>query len=258
MTYKNVGFIGAGRVVNIILGGWKKKGVMPEKIAVTDVKNEPSDNLKKEYSELQIVASIRDLKYTEIIFLSLHPPVMEQAISELANVINPSTIICSLAPKIKISKISELLHGHNKIIRMNPNAPSIVNSGYNPVVFSGGITLNEKNGFLALMESLGQCPETKEENIETYAVISAMGPTYLWFQLYQIIELAISFGLSKKEAMEAVSVMAIGAVKTINESSLPPDRIMDLLPVKPLIEDEALFKNSYKNRLQAIYQKLRA
>lgn len=33
---------------------------------------------------------------------------------------------------------------------------------------------------------------------------------------------------------------------------------MDLLPVKPLIEDEAIFKNSYKNRLQAIYQKLRS
>jgi len=258
MTFKNVGFIGSGRVANIILGGWKRKGFLPEKIMATDKNNETSMKLKEVYPEIQLFTNFQELKGAEIIFLSLHPPVMGEVIPELKNVINASTIVCSLAPKIKISKISELLQGHDKIVRMNPNAPSIVNYGYNPVVFSPGITGNEKAAFLELMELLGRCPETKEENIETYAVISAMGPTYLWFQFYQIVEMAKSFGLSEKEAMDAVGNMAIGAVRTMNESVLPPDRIMDLVPVRPLMEDEAAIKSIYQNRLQAIFQKLKS
>jgi hypothetical protein len=44
----------------------------------------------------------------------------------------------------------------------------------------------------------------------------------------------------------------------MNESVLPPDRIMDLVPVRPLMEDEAAIKSIYQNRLQAIFQKLKS
>jgi pyrroline-5-carboxylate reductase len=89
-------------------------------------------------------------------------------------------------------------------------------------------------------------------------VISAMGPTYLWFQLYQLIELAQTFGLTQKEAEDAVSAMAVGAVHTLKESGLAPEKVMDLLPVKPMADEETAIRSAYRRRLTGLYQKLKS
>jgi pyrroline-5-carboxylate reductase len=253
-----IGFIGAGRIVNILLGGWKRKGVVPGPVRVTEPHSGTAENLKKKHPEIEMVSGVQDLKGADLLIVAVHPPVMAQVLGELKTVIAPQTVVCSLVPKIPFAKLEDALSGHNKIIRMNPNAPSLVNSGFNPVAFGSGVTAEEKAWFLNLMNALGHCPETKEENIEAYAVISAMGPTYLWFQLYQLIELAKTFGLTDKEALDAVSAMAIGAVHTMTESRLAPEGVMDLLPVKPMAEEEAAIKAAYRNRLTGMMQKLKS
>ena len=74
------------------------------------------------------------------------------------------------------------------------------------------------------MKPLGDFPEVEEGKLEAYAIITAMGPTYLWFQLCELNELAKSFGLSEKEAAKAISKMTKGALKTLFDSGLQPDR----------------------------------
>jgi pyrroline-5-carboxylate reductase len=258
MNEYKMGFIGAGRIAEIILGGWKRKGALPAGIGVADPHGDTLLNLKKKHPGIGIVSTIRDFKGTGLIFIAVHPPAMAQVLAELKAVIDPQTLVCSLVPKMPFATLAEALGGHRKLIRMNPNAPSIVNSGFNPVAFHSGVTAEEKGAFLRLMNVLGHCPETREENIEAYAVISAMGPTYLWFQLYQLIELAQTFGLTQKEAEDAVSAMAVGAVHTLQESGLAPEKVMDLLPVKPMADEEEAIKVAYRRRLAGLYGKLKS
>lgn len=47
----------------------------------------------------------------------------------------------------------------------------------------------------------------KEDKLEAYAVITSMGPTYLWFQLHELYEIAKEFGMSDGEARNAISKM---------------------------------------------------
>jgi pyrroline-5-carboxylate reductase len=51
--------------------------------------------------------------------------------------------------------------------------------------------------------------------------------------------------------------MLKGAIETIDESGLSPDEVMDLIPVKPLGEDEAAIRNAYRTKLTGLYQKLK-
>ena len=84
-----------------------------------------------------------------------------------------------------------------------------------------------------------------------------MGPTYFWFQLFELFELGKSFGLTDKQAWKGIKKMLKGAVETVDESGLTPGEVMDLIPVKPLGEDEAMIRNAYRTRLTGLYQKLR-
>ncbi|MEN6463818.1 MAG: pyrroline-5-carboxylate reductase, partial [Syntrophaceae bacterium] len=147
--------------------------------------------------------------------------------------------------------------GLKKIVRMIPNAPSIVGEGYNPVAFSPGISKSEAQEFLKLLKPLGDSPEVEEDKLEAYAIVTAMGPTYLWFQLAELNELAKSFGLSEKEAAKAISKMAKGAIKTLFDSGLDAAEVINLVPAKPLAEDEPVIRNAYRSRLTSLYGKLK-
>ena len=108
-----------------------------------------------------------------------------------------------------------------------------------------------------MLAPLGECPEVAEEKLEAYAVLTAMGPTYLWFQLQALREVAAGFGLTEAEILPALKRMVCGGARTLLESGLTAAEVMDLVPVKPLAEMEAQVAEMYRTRLPAIHQKIK-
>jgi len=254
-----LGFIGAGRVTKIMLEGFKRAGKLPQQIVVSDLSQDGLDTLKRDFPNIDTV--LNDNKkpcVQDVIFMALHPPTMSEVLDDIRLFISQNAIIVSLAPKISIDKISEYLGGFKRIIRLLPNAPSIVNAGFNPTVFSSVFAVEEKEDILSLFRVLGECPEVKEETIEAYAITIAMGPTYLWFQLDELRKLGESFGLTSDDLQGGLKQMVIGAAKTMFESGLSATEVMDLIPVKPLAEDEAGIRSLYEAKLGALFNKLKA
>ncbi len=253
------GFIGAGRITRIMLDGFKRAGRLPQQIVVTDSNQEALNALERRFSNIDAVFNdTKKPSAQDIVFLALHPPAMSPVLNEIRPSICEKTIVVSLAPKITIDSISEHLGGFKRIIRLLPNAPSIVNAGFNPTVFSSAFSLEEKHDILSVFRVLGECPEVKEEMIEAYAITTAMGPTYFWFQLDELRKLGESFGLTSDDLRGGLKQMVIGAAKTMFESGLSATEVMDLIPVKPLAEDEAGIRSLYETKLNALFNKLKA
>jgi pyrroline-5-carboxylate reductase len=258
MTNRTIGFIGGGRITRIILSGLRRAGQMPDTVVVSDSNGEALNALLAEFPNVVIApgdngkAAINDL-----VFLALHPPVLQENLGRIATSLKPEAVVVSLAPKLPLAALSEGLGGFRRIVRMNPNAPSIVNSGHNPVAFSTVFTPSEKGELKGIFQLLGACPEVPEDQIEAYAVLTAMGPTYLWFQLYELVELGKSFGLPAESVESGIANMVRGAVSTMFESGLAPSQVMNLVPTKPLGEEEETIKEFYRARLSAMYAKLK-
>lgn len=258
MIEKSLGFIGGGRVTQIILEGFKRKNITFKKISVFDTNQDALNNLKEKFPDIVTRHNNQFPAFCDVVFIALHPPAVLPALDEIKSLFKQYAIIVSLAPKITISKISEKLGGFSRIARMIPNACSIINHGYNPITFSPSIDESEKKELLRILAILGDCPEIDEGKLEAYAIVAAMGPTYLWFQLYELEKIGITFGLTPLEVRRAVSCMAVGSAKTMNESGLMSEEVMDLIPVKPLGEDEDNIKSIYQAKLEALYKKLKS
>jgi pyrroline-5-carboxylate reductase len=166
-------------------------------------------------------------------------------------------MVVSLAPKLSIADLGGLLGGFDRLARVIPNAASIVGAGFNPVSFSAALAPGERERLVRLLGVLGQAPEVPEQDLEAYAVLTAMGPTYLWFQLHELAALGCSFGLQPGAADDAVASMAIGAVRAMRDSGLAPDEVMDLIPVRPLADEEEGWKAAYRTRLRAVFDRIR-
>jgi len=259
MEDKSLGFIGAGRIARILLGGLKRAGKLPSKIIASDANEDILQKLKRDFPEIDAVPNgNHQAASQDVVLVALHPPVMGGLLADIRPALKPAGVVVSLAPKLSIGKLSELLGGFSRIVRMIPNAPSIINEGYNPVVFHPAITGADRESLLALFRVLGDCPEVAEEKLESYAILTAMGPTYLWFQLYELQNLGRQFGLTDEDLHDGMSKMIAGAVKTMFEADLSPEEVMDLIPVKPLGEEEANIANAYRSRLTGLYQKLKS
>jgi len=258
MTTKSLGFIGGGRIVRIFLEGWKRAGQLPGKIVVSDCNADALSKLKAQFPSVETeVGKPHVAAAQDVVFLAVHPPAMAETAAGIKGSLEPGAIAVSLAPKFTIAKLTELLGGFTRVARVIPNAPSVVNFGFNPVAFGPALTAEDRAEILNLFTPLGEFPEVAEPKLEGYALLSAMGPTYFWFQMQALREVAAGFGLSEAEITPALKRMVCGGARTLLESGLTATEVMDLIPVKPLAEMEAQVSEMYRTRLPGLYQKIK-
>ncbi len=260
MNYFNqsIGFIGGGRVTKIFLEAFHKKGIKFPEISVSDNDPEVLKKIKDKYPEAETYPGNNKIPASkDIVFIALHPPVIGQALSEIGNALKRDSIVVSLSPKHTIKDLSGFLGSFSRIMRIIPNGPSYINAGFNPVAFSTDLNDKDRNLITEIVTVLGDCPEVPEEKLEAYAVLTAMGPTYFWFQWEEIRRITKEFGLTHEDFNSAFKKMICGALKTYLESGLSFEEVVDLIPGKPIKEDEETIKNIYQTRLNGIYQKIK-
>jgi pyrroline-5-carboxylate reductase len=250
---KTLGFIGGGRITKIFLQAFQNKSISLKNVSVFDTNNEVSEKLKQKFPEI----SISDLKIVasqEVVFIALHPPVIMESLNSIKDFVNKSSTVISLAPKITIEKISATL-GNQNIVRLIPNATSVINKGYNPVCIAPGC--QDKAGVIEMLSILGKTFETVEAKLEAYAISSAMLPTYFWFQWYEMVEIAEKIGLTHAEAEETVLETMLASLDVMFKSGLMPDEVYDLIPVKPIGENETQIKEIYQTKLIGLFGKIK-
>jgi pyrroline-5-carboxylate reductase len=258
MTDKSIGFIGGGRVTSILLTGWARAGRLPGKVVVFDCDANVLDKLRTRHPQVQPAGDIAQAAGQELVFLAVHPPVIKDVLGQLKPHLSKDAMLVSLAPKFAIAKLSEMLGGFGRIARMIPNAPSVVGKGLNPLSFGPALGAGDREALRQLMAPLGECPEVPEAQLEAYAIVAAMGPTYFWPQLYELKSLATSFGLSEEAAMSAIDKMLWGSVATMKDSGLSAEQVQDLIPVKPLSDDMVALTAAYRQKLSGLMAKIRA
>ena len=253
---QSIGFIGGGRVTRILLQAFKNENAQFSKIVVTEPNQDVSGKLKESFPEIQVdnasLAASQD-----IVFISLHPPIVMDTLELIKGRINSNAIVISLAPKITIAKVSSKLNQVKNVVRLIPNATSYINEGYNPVCFSSEFSMNKKQQVLDLLSLMGTTFEVPEEKLESYAIMSAMLPTYFWFQWKELAEIGQKIGLSEKESNDSINDTLIAALKLMFKSGLSPKEVMDLIPVKPIGEHETQIAEIYKTKLIGLFEKIK-
>jgi len=259
MKQKSMGFIGGGRVVRVLLGGFQRAGTVPTDCVVADAKPEVLEALSQRFPGIRAVgADIAESAQQDLVFGALHPPVLGEMLPEIGKNLRSDAIFVSLAPKLRLDQLARGLGGFDRIARLIPNAPSIFQAGFNPISFSDALNPSEKAKLLAHLDVLGECPEVGDEDLEAYAILTAMGPTYFWFQFEELAKLGSSFGLAPKATQRAISQMLHGAVDAFFATDFPTTEVMDLVPVKPMEASESTIRELYRATLAGLHGKLTA
>jgi pyrroline-5-carboxylate reductase len=256
MKTKSLSFIGGGRITGIFLQAFVNKKAIFESISVFDTNAETLQALKLQFPFIQTLASVSEAANKDIVLLALHPPVIIDTLEKIRTAVRPQTIFISLAPKITIERMATIFP-NNQIVRLIPNATSIINHGYNPVSFSPGMTEIQKWYVLEMLNLLGHTFEAAENKLEGYAIMSAMLPTYFWFQWNKLETIGTQFGLSNAECRESIYETMNAALNTMYRSRMSPAEVMNLIPVKPIGENESQISGIFEEKLTGLWERIK-
>jgi pyrroline-5-carboxylate reductase len=252
-----LGFIGGGRITKIMVQVIANNKTEYKALVVYDTNSEVLAVLKNQFPAITVADSAAEAANQDMVFIALHPPVIMDALELVKDQFKAGSIVISLAPKISIEKIASKLPNVKNIVRLIPNATSIVNEGYNPVYFAPAMSDWKKQTMLTIFRRMGHTFEVPEHKLESYAIMSAMLPTYFWFQWKELIEIGCRIGLTEDESRNSVRDTMLAALRTYFYSDLTPDEVIDLIPVKPIGENESQIKTIYNDKLLSLYEKIK-
>ncbi|WLD12839.1 pyrroline-5-carboxylate reductase family protein [Planctellipticum variicoloris] len=252
-----VGIVGGGRVTRILLTGWQRAGQWPDRVRVFEPNAAAAEKLAATVAGVELVSeAAAAVGGATIVLLAIHPPQLLASVADISPHLAPQALVISLAPKVTLAQLCERLPAHVKVARLLPNAPSLLGQGYNPFACGPDWTATDRARLQQVSEVWGECPEVPEQELEAYAVLTAMGPTYFWFQWQTLEDQARSFGLPEERIRPALQRMLAGALQVYFESGLSPNDVIDLIPVRPLQEHEEVISGMFAENLAAIYRKL--
>jgi pyrroline-5-carboxylate reductase len=104
---------------------------------------------------------------------------------------------------------------------------------------------------------MGNTFTVPEEKLESYAIISAMLPTYFWFQWKALEDIGVKTGLTEEEAKNSIHETIIASLNLMFKSGLSAAEVMDLIPVKPIGEHETEIAEIYKTKLLPLFDKIK-
>ena len=110
---------------------------------------------------------------------------------------------------------------------------------------------------MKLFRKMGKTKEVDEKELESYAIISAMLPTYFWFQWKKMEDIAVKTGLTEKESKRIIKSSLSRAVRLYYNSGLSPEEVIDLIPVKPIGDKEEEIEEILESKLLGLYEKIK-
>jgi pyrroline-5-carboxylate reductase len=256
MESMSLGFIGGGRITRILLQAFANRNVKFRDVVVTDTNNDVLARLKNMFPFIR-AENEASASHQDVVFISLHPPVIMDTLEKVKGNFKEDATVISLAPKINIERLSAKLSGVKNIARLIPNATSYINQGYNPITFASGFEPAQKKVILDMLKELGSTFEVSEEKLESYAIMSAMLPTYFWFQWKELGDIGKKIGLTEDEAKESINQTIKASLDLLYKSGLSSKEVIDLIPVKPIGEHEPQIVDIYNTRLLGLFEKIK-
>lgn len=257
MHRERLAFVGGGRIVRIMLGGWRNAGCLPDDLAIVEPDAGIAQQLQAAFPSIRLCGGLSDaVQNATIVFLAVHPPQLLSMAENVAPLLRPGTLVVSLAPKITLVQLDAYLPKNCPRCRVLPNAPAIFGQGFNPIAVAEGWHEADQTRIEALMGPLGDHPVVPEEHLEAYAIVTALGPTYFWFQWQLLEELGQQFGLSAEMTRHGLAQTLRGAASTYFDAGLTPDEVQQLIPVQPLREHAPAIAQYYRDSLAAMHQKI--
>jgi pyrroline-5-carboxylate reductase len=251
-----VGIIGAGALGGALIDRLLASGSLgPSAIVACEPKQARREEIGGKFG-VTVTARPEDAAACGIVVLAAPPLEIRKILEAIGNRLDHRPLVISFAAAIPLSLLEAVLPAAVPLARANPNSPSIVGAGYNPVVFSArtqGADRELADRFLGL---LGASPLVADARMNLYTAVTAVGPTYFLPVFDAMISAGVAGGLSRTEALAAALATARGTADMIARRAETPEQLKLITGLRPL--DDAAVRELVGKAIAAALARMEA
>ena len=255
---RRISFIGTGAMGGAVLERLiEAKFVDADAVFACDIDQAKLTETKQKFDVRTSTDNSDAARFGDAIVLAVPPKEARQVLEEIRDSLLESKILISLVALIPIGLIEETLRLRIGAVRVMPNMPSMVGSGFNVFSFGRYLSSEDKEWVRSLLGVLGEYKEVGEEKIEIYSILSAMGPTYFLPFVDTLIEFGKNNGLSYEEARKAGASTLEGTGELVSRVDRSIESLKNMIGTQPLKTREEQIRSIMKEELNRTLQQLK-
>ncbi|OCG07880.1 pyrroline-5-carboxylate reductase [Gilliamella sp. wkB178] len=227
---QRIGFIGLGNMGNAILQGvLTSKKVAGPQLFVYDTHPEKGQALNQTYL-VNNLDSARDVaRESDIVFVAVKPNVIVDVLNDIQKELKKNTIVVSIAAGVTIKTIAKSVGYEQKIVRVMPNTPALVNAAMCSITPNTEVTEEELDTIQLLLNCIGETEVVPEYLIDAVAGASGSSPAFVFMFIEALADGAVKGGLTRKQAYKFAAQAVLGSAKLLLETGKHPGELKDMV-----------------------------
>ena len=225
---KKIGFIGAGKMAQAIIGGMiNSKIISPERLFASAKSIETVEKVQQKY-HIEITTDNKQVaKQADILFLAIKPDLHLAIIEEIRDFVKKDAVIITIAAGIYLNDLEAGFKRKIKAIRSMPNTPSLIGEGMSAICKNEWVTEEDLRDAIQLFSCFGKVEVIEEKFMDSIPAISASSPAYVYLFIEALADGGVKSGLSREQAYKLASQAVLGAAKMVLETGKHPGELKD-------------------------------
>ena len=221
---QNICFIGGGNMAQALIGGLLSRGLPTTRITVSD----PVEQIRHILEEKNIQTTtdnVDAVKHADVVVLAVKPQVLATVLQPLKGLLSDKLVI-SIIAGAEIQTISDLIGGSQRIVRVMPNTPALVQTGAHGIYASEAVNAQDRELTSQILAATGLTIWVDNEaQIDAVTAVSGSGPAYFFYLMESMIRAGKNLGLDEKVATALTLQTALGAAQMAITSSNSPTEL---------------------------------
>jgi pyrroline-5-carboxylate reductase len=221
---QNICFIGGGNMAQALIGGLLSRGLPTTRITVSD----PVEQIRQILEEKgiqTITDNVEAIQNADVVVLAVKPQVLATVLQPLKGLLSDKLVI-SIIAGAEIQTISELIGGSQRIVRVMPNTPALVETGAHGIYASEAVNAQDRELTSQILAATGLTIWVDSEaQIDAVTAVSGSGPAYFFYLMESMIRAGKNLGLDEKVATALTLQTALGAAQMAITSSNSPSEL---------------------------------
>ena len=216
-----IAILGTGKMGEALLSGLLRAGRSPADVAVVVRRESRGEELRAAYG-VPVISAAEAAKSASVLVIGVKPQDMGRMLDEIADLVNTSQLVISVAAGITTSFIERRFPVEVPVVRVMSNTPVLVDEAMS--VISAGAFAAEPHLRLAeeMLTPVGKVLRIPESQQDAATALSGSGPAYVYYLVEAMVDAGILLGMPRRTALEMVTQAVYGAATMLRDSGEHP------------------------------------
>lgn len=227
---KKIGFIGCGNMGKAILGGLVASKLVPaENITVYNRSAKSVEAISQEFGSRGANSADEVAKQADVLIVGVKPNMMANILGEIRDALKPNAIVVSIAAGVTLETLEFALKDGQKVVRVMPNTPALVNAGMSSITPNKQVSEDESALIVEIFNSFGRAEIVPEYLIHSVVGVSGSAPAYVFMFIEAMADAAVLGGMPRAQAYQFAAQAVMGSAKMVLETGKHPGELKDMV-----------------------------